>query len=318
MNFSLSTLGRTGLRVSALALGTVEIGLPYGIATPAHVGRPGEQEAIRLIHTALDAGINLIDTARDYGASETVLGKALHQRRAQAILATKVNLWPAAVQQLSSRQLKRHMLDTLDLSLRELQTDYVDIWQIHNVTEELLGRAEEVADVFTAAQRAGKIRWTGGSFYGATLPLMALDCDLFDVMQVTYSVLDRRIEEQVLPRAQQQNVGIVVRSVLLKGVLTERADHLPARLHALTTASQRFRRVIAEAGLAASAAQVAVAFALAHLQISAVLVGMSSVAELEDNLRAATLQLPPAVLEQFDALELSDETLLNPSTWDIP
>ncbi|MCB9151169.1 MAG: aldo/keto reductase [Caldilineaceae bacterium] len=318
MNFSLSTLGRTGLRVSALALGTVEIGLPYGIATPAHGGRPGEQEAIRLIHTALDAGINLIDTARDYGMSETILGQALHQRRTQAILATKVNLLPAAVQQLSSRQLKRQMLDTLDLSLRELQTDYVDVWQIHNVTEELLERAEEVADAFSAAQRAGKIRWTGGSFYGAALPLLALDRDLFDVMQVTYSVLDRRIEEQVLPRAQQQNVGIVVRSVLLKGVLTARADHLPARLHALTAASQRFRRIIAEAGLAASAAQVAVAFALAQPQISTVLVGMSSLAELEDNLRAATLQLPPAVLEQFDALELSDETLLNPSTWDIP
>ncbi|MEZ4656277.1 MAG: aldo/keto reductase [Caldilineaceae bacterium] len=318
MNISRRTLGRSRLQVSALALGTVEIGLNYGIQTSDHAGRPPEQAAIRLIHAALDAGINLIDTARDYGVSESILGKALRQRRSQAILATKVNLLPAEIQRLGSRQLRQRMLNTLDISLRELRTDYVDIWQIHNVTAEILARAEEVADVFATARRAGKIRWTGGSFYGAELPLAALDLDLFDAMQVTYSVLDRRIEEQVLSRAQQQNVGIVVRSVLLKGVLTARADHLPTRLHALTVASQRFRQIIVDAGLPASPAQAAVAFALAHPHIGAVLVGMGSVAELEDNLQAAALQLPPDVLEQLAALKLTDETLLNPGTWGIP
>ncbi|MEZ4710519.1 MAG: aldo/keto reductase [Caldilineaceae bacterium] len=285
---------------------------------PNHTGRPPAPEAIRLIHAALDAGINLFDTARDYGVSESILGQALRQRRGQALLATKVNLALAELQPLNSRQFKQRMLATLDISLRELQTDYVDIWQIHNVTADILARAEEVADAFDMARRAGKIRWTGGSFYGAELPLSALDMDLFDAIQVTYSVLDRRIEKEVLPRAQQQNVGIVVRSVLLKGGLTARADHLPARLHALTAASQRFRQMIADGQLHASPAQVAVAFALANPHIGAVLVGMSNVAELADNVQAAALQLPPAMLAQLATLQLADETLLNPGVWSIP
>ncbi|MEZ4616471.1 MAG: aldo/keto reductase [Caldilineaceae bacterium] len=86
------TLGRTGLKVSALALGTVELGMDYGIGTPDHFVRPPEMAAIALVHAALDVGINFIDTARAYGESEVVLGKALRGRRDQVVLATKVNL----------------------------------------------------------------------------------------------------------------------------------------------------------------------------------------------------------------------------------
>lgn len=319
MAISHNLLGRTHLHVSSLALGTVEIGLAsYGIHAPSHAGQPLEDEAIGLIHAALDQGINFIDTARDYGVSETVLGKALRRHRAQAILATKVNPHRAAAQSWRSGELKAQMLATLDVSLRELQTDYVDIWQIHNVTEEILAQAGEVADAFDAARRAGKVRWSGGSFYGAKLPLQALATDLFDVMQVTYSVLDRRIEHEVLPQAQAQNVGIVARSVLLKGVLTQRGDHLPPRLHELTLASQRFRQLIADANVDASPAQVAIAFALAQPQIGTVLLGMSSLRELEDNLKAATLKLPTALFEELLELALNDEALLNPATWGIP
>ncbi len=84
------TLGRTGLQVSAFALGTVELGLDYGISAPGHGGRPPQEDAIRLVHSAIDAGINLIDTARAYGASEEILGQALKDRRHKVVLATKV------------------------------------------------------------------------------------------------------------------------------------------------------------------------------------------------------------------------------------
>jgi aryl-alcohol dehydrogenase-like predicted oxidoreductase len=222
------TLGRTNLSVSALALGTVELGMDYGINAPGHYGRPSEDEAIRLVHATLDAGINFIDTARAYGESEEVLGKALPGRRDQVVLATKVNLYLADGTLPTGDALRTHMLRTLDLSLATLQTDYVDVWQIHNVDEPVLAQGATIAATFAEARAAGKIRATGGSFYGAILPERALPYDLFDLLQVTYSVFDQRLADRVLPLAQAHNVGIVVRSVLLKGALTVKRYSIPA------------------------------------------------------------------------------------------
>ncbi len=131
-------LGRTELQVSALALGTVELGLDYGIAAPGEFGRPSLAEAVSLVHRALDAGINLIDTARAYGESEAVLGRALRDRRSAALLATKVRTQRDDGTTPVGAELRQHMQQSLDTSLRQLQTDYVDIWQIHNVDAALL------------------------------------------------------------------------------------------------------------------------------------------------------------------------------------
>lgn len=311
-------LGRTGLHVSALALGTVELGLDYGIAAPGHFGRPPEQDAIRLVHAALDAGINIIDTARAYGSSEAVLGKALAGRRQDAILASKVSTQGPGGSALMPGDLRRQMLASLDTSLQTLRTDYLDIWQIHNVDRATLNAAETLADVFDDARRSGKLRWTGGSFYGDDLPLAALAIDLFDVMQVTYSVLDQRLADAFFPAAAAQDVGVLVRSVLLKGALTERADHLPPHLDILRRRSQAFRTLVTESGLAATPAQVAIAFALAQPGIHSVLVGVRTVEELVDNLPAAAVGLPAALRSQIAGLRLDDPDLLNPATWGIP
>jgi aryl-alcohol dehydrogenase-like predicted oxidoreductase len=312
------TLGRTNLQVSALALGTVELGLDYGIPAPGHFGRPAEAEAIRLVHAALDAGINFIDTARAYGESEAVLGKALQGRRQEVVLATKVGLYRPDGTLPSGEALRTHMLDSLETSLRLLQTDYVDLWQLHLVDEAVLAQRETIAAVFAEVQAAGKVRYTGGSFYGAKTAELALPHNLFDALQVTYSVLDQRLADRVFPQAQQQGVGIVVRSVLLKGALTERADHLPDQLEPLRARSRRFRQLVAEAQLGLDAAQVALAFGLAHPQIDAVLVGVRNEAELAADLAAVACQLPPAFQAQLATLRLDDEDLLNPSTWGIP
>jgi len=316
------TLGRTGLRVSALALGTVELGVDYGIAAPGQFGRPAETDAIRLVHAALDAGLNLIDTARDYGASETVLGHALRDRRGQVVLATKVNPLNADGSTPRGTALRDRMLDTLETSLCALQTDYVDIWQIHNVTDGLLAQADVLAETFAAARRNGAIRWRGGSFYGTERPRRGIQSGLFDVIQVTYSVFDQRVADHVLPAATQHNVGVLARSLLLKGVLTDRADHLPTHLDTLRRHSQHYRRILtdwqAATGQHLTPAQAAIAFGLAQPHIDTALIGVRSVAELAENLRAAALTLPPDLLAQLHALRLDDETLLDPSTWGIP
>ncbi len=139
------------------------------------------------------------------------------------------------------------MEQSLETSLGLLDTDYVDLWQIHNVDKALLAQIDVVAEVFAAARRAGKVRAVGGSTYAAELPLLALETDVFDMLQVTYSVLDQRLADEVLPAAAARNVGIVVRSILLKGALTSRGDHLPEHLAELRERSRQFRKLVTEA-----------------------------------------------------------------------
>lgn len=309
------TLGRTGLRVSALALGTVELGLDYGIRAPGHYGRPPEEEAIRLVNAAIDAGISLIDTARAYGISEEILGRALKERRDQVVLATKVVTQQADGSTPTGEDLRRRMLDSLDASLRALQTDGVEIWQIHNLDRPLLEQRDLLAEIFDEARSAGKVRWVGASTYGVEMPLTAVRSGIFDMVQVTYSVLDQRLADEVFPLAAAQEVGVVVRSVLLQGVLTERADHLPDHLEPLRARSRRFRQIVAESGVDLSPAQVAIAFALAHPQIDAVLMGVRTIPELTENLQAIEETLPADLLDQLYPLRLNDADLLNPGTW---
>jgi len=259
-----------------------------------------------------------LDTARGYGESEAILGRLLQQRRKQIILATKASAHLPDGSVPSGVALQQHLAAQLDQSLRLLQTDYVDIWQIHNVDEQVLTEEEALNATFAAAKQSGKIRWTGGSFYGATLPEEALHADLFDVMQVTYSVFDQRIADRILPLAQQKNVGIMVRSVLLKGALTERADHLPEHLESLRKHSQQFRQLVEQHAPNFTAAQAALAFALANPQIQSALVGMRTAEELVSNLHAVTTALSSDLLAALTDLRVDDEDLLNPGTWGIP
>ncbi len=315
------TLGRTGLSVSPIALGTVELGMDYGIPVPGHYGQPSKSAAERLVGAALDAGINFIDTAQAYGNSEAILGRALRGRRTRVVIATKATV-QADGKTLRGEALRRAMLAGLENSLRSLQTDYVDIWQIHNVDGDLLDQADLVAEVFSQARASGMMLWRGGSFYGPDLPLAALELELFDTVQVTYSLFDQRLADRLFPAAARRRVGVMVRSVLLQGVLTERADYLPGRLEPLKARSRRFRQLVAEAARSPrqttsglTPAQAAIAFALAEPRIGSVLVGMRTQTELEENLAAATATLSPDLIHELRQLRIDDPALLNPSNW---
>lgn len=312
------TLGRTGLEVSTLALGTVELGLDYGIEVAGEFGRPDEATAVKLVHAALDSGFNFIDTARLYGDSERVLGLALEDRWDEVVVATKVDPRPPANATWSDTELRRFMEQSLETSLRLLRTEHVDIWMIHSIGEALFARHDVWLDVFEQARKRGLISWTGATFYGTELPLLALDKDLFDVIQVTYSVLDQRMSDQVLPLAAEKKVGVVARSVLLKGALTERAEHLPDHLDRLRTHSRKFRDLIGEIAVDVTPAQGAIAFALAQPQIDSVLIGARSEQELREDLGALELDLSDDLVMRLSALAIDDAALLDPSTWGIP
>jgi aryl-alcohol dehydrogenase-like predicted oxidoreductase len=295
----------------------VELGQDYGIPALGHFGRPSEKEAIALVAAAVEAGINLIDTARGYGQSETILGQALKPYRRQVVIATKASL-PRLEAGETPPPLREFMLAQLDDSLRALQTDYVDLWQIHNLDAHLLSRPDDLAELLTLARRSGKVRWVGASVYGRETLVDCLATDLFDTLQVTYSILDQRLANRVLPLADQKKIGILARSVLLKGVLTDRADFLPVSLDVLRQRSAMFRHLIPQFGLNFSPAQVAIAFALAQPYLSSILIGVRTQAELLENLQVLQVNLPEALLAQLYPLALDDDDLLNPGTWGIP
>jgi aryl-alcohol dehydrogenase-like predicted oxidoreductase len=138
------------------------------------------------------------------------------------------------------------------------------------------------------------------------------------MLQVTYSVLDQRLADQVFPAAAEHNVGILVRSILLKGALTARGDYLPERLSALRARSQVFRELVAASGLEASPVQAAITFGLVDPRIHSVLAGLRSTWELREALGAIAVQLPRELIERLYALRLDDAELLNPATWGIP
>ncbi len=286
-------LGRTDLHVSEISLGTVELGLEYGIS-PGE--RPSETEAARLIDRAIDLGINFFDTARAYGESEAILGRALAGRREKVWLASKV---------LSQGTVKQSVQD----SLRTLRTDVIDLLMIHSASTEVILRGE-VLRAMQDLRAAGHVRYLGASVYSEEAALAAIRVGGYDCLQIAYSLLDRR-PERYLPAA---DVGIVARSVLLKGALTWRYSSLPDALDPLKAAVERLARA---AGTdPAALPELAYRYILGQPWVHTALVGASSVEEVEAAVRYASVgPLPPDLLEQLRSTELHDDTLLNPSRW---
>ena len=287
-------LGRTGLMVSGIGLGTVELGLDYGIGAGAR--RPDTAEADRILHRALDLGINFIDTARAYGDAEAIVGRAIAGRRREFVLCTKV--LPAG-----------DPVESVERSLRELRTDVLDIVMIHCRADDA-APPEEVAAGLERCREQGKLLWAGASVYGEAAALAAIAAG-FSCLQIACSVLDRRMERLVLPEARRKNVGIVARSVLLKGVLTPRAAELPLELAALKDAAMRL-------GPLAELPELAYRYLLGMQPPHTLLVGAGCVEEVEAAVRFASLgPLPPTQCEAIRGAAMLEDRLLTPAAWPV-
>jgi len=304
-------LGRTGLEVSEIGLGTVELGLDYGVPVAGEHLRPPEEYAARLLNQALDLGVNFIDTARAYGASEEIIGRALKGRRGEYILASK--LAPIREEGQSDGELAEQVKASIAESLRMLQTDVIDLLQLHWAPADVIAKGRVLAAA-REAQRAGQVRFIGASTYGEEAPLAALADGGYDTLQVAYNLVDRTLEEQVLPLAQQQGVGIVVRSVLLRGVLTHRFALLPDQLAELRSAIAQLSRVADGEGC--SLPEMAYRFVLANPAVSSALVGTARSEELEAALAFANGgPLTPTLITAIRQVAVRDRNQLNPGTW---
>jgi len=208
--------GRTGVKVSPLCLGAMNFG---GVTT--------EADSIKIIHAALDAGFNFIDTANVYnnGQSEVVVGEALADRRDKVFLATKVHgkMGDGPNDEGNSRL---HILKACEDSLRRLQTDHIDLYQIHRPNPEI--PIDETLSALTDLVRAGKVRYIGCSTHPAWMVMEALAISEREHLaryiseQPPYNLLDRRIENELVPLALRYNLAIIPWAPLAQGVLAGR------------------------------------------------------------------------------------------------
>ncbi|OPA79213.1 aldo/keto reductase [Paenibacillus selenitireducens] len=305
-------LGRSGLEVSALGLGTNAFGK-----------RADQETSTRIIHFALDQGINFVDTANIYAGteSERIIGEALAGKRHHVVLATKAGLvtgqGPNAMG--SSRY---HLQQELESSLRRLKTDYIDLYQIH--TFDPYTPIEETLRTLDDMVRAGKVRYIGASNYAAWELMKALGISeqkgfpRYISTQVSYSLGDRTPEQELVPMCVDQGVGIIPYFPLAGGILSGKytlTEGAPADSRAVTdpnfnkflnssriTLGQQVSKLAADRGSSPSA--LSLAWLMHKPAVSTVIVGATRVEQLQDNLKSVALDMDAEVSESLD--EISD------------
>ena len=313
------TLGRTGLRVSSLCLGTVYFGTQVD-----------EQEARRIINRALDLGVTFLDTAEiymrpRYGISEDIVGRALAGRRHDVVLATKKRYDPAAYRTGTSSDhglSRQQIITAIEGSLRRLRTDYVDLYYPHHVDPSV--PFEESLGAFDDLVRSGKVRYVGLSNYPAYKIVRSLwiaDARGFVPVacaQSLYNLLDRGAERELIPACQRFGLGLVPYSPLAGGVLSGkyggsideipsgsraarggyvvrgRPGHIPVLSERNVAIAHRLAAVAAEYG--ETAARLAVAWVLHQPAVTSTILGASAVDQLEQNVGAADIRLDQSTL----------------------
>src|SRR4051794_11946206 len=327
------TLGRTGVKVSPLCLGAMMFGA---------WGNPDHDDSVRIIHRALDAGINFIDTADVYsrGESEEIVAKALAGRRDDVVLATKVHgeMGDDPNQQGNSR---RWIVRAVENSLRRLRTDWIDLYQIHRPEPDT--DIDETLGALSDLVRAGKVRAIGSSTFPASEIVEAQwvaerrGRERFMTEQPPYSLLVRGIEADVLPTCRRYGMGVIPWSPLAGGWLSgkwrlgaeapgsTRADRIPRRYDLSLPENQRKLDVVEELTLLAEAAGIslihmAIAFVMRHPAVTAPIIGPRTMEQLESQVGAAEVELSDELLDRIDAivtpganLNAADAGLQNPA-----
>lgn len=310
------TLGGTGIEVSVHCLGAMMFGA---------IGNPDHEDCARILHTALDSGINFVDTADMYsgGESEEIVGKALAGRRDEVVLATKVH-FPMGEGPNRSGNSRRWIVQEVENSLRRLGTDWIDLYQIHRPDPRT--DIEETLGALTDLVRAGKIRAFGTSTFRAEELVDAYhvadrrNLYRFRSEQPPYSILTRGIEASVLPLASRLGMGVLTWSPLAFGLLTGkyrkghevdrstgRASIAPDRFDPSIPGNAAKLEVAEQLALLAeevgcSLPHLAIAFAATHPAVTSVILGPRTLAQLEDLVKGADLVLEDAVLDRIDEI----------------
>jgi aryl-alcohol dehydrogenase-like predicted oxidoreductase len=309
------SLGRTGIQVSPYALGAMMFGAG---------GNPDHDDSIRIIHKALDAGINFVDTADRYsdGESEEIVGKALKGRRDNVVLATKVH-GKMGDDPNEFGNSRRWIVREVENSLRRLGTDWIDLYQIHRPEPDT--DIDQTLGALSDLVRAGKVRYIGSSTFPASQIVEAQWVaerrarERFVCEQPPYSLLVREIENDVLPTCRRYGMGVIPWSPLAGGWLSgryrvgqdlpdsPRAQMIPSRYDMSLPGNQRkleaadaLARVAEEAGI--TLIELALAFVIRHPAVTAAIIGPRTMEHLESQLTAADIVLSDEVLDRIDEI----------------
>jgi aryl-alcohol dehydrogenase-like predicted oxidoreductase len=309
----LRNLGSTGVKVSPLCLGAMMFG---------DWGNTDHDESIRIIQAALDAGINFVDTADVYsrGESEEIVGKALKGRRDNVVLATKVH-GPMGDDPNQFGNSRRWIVKEIDNSLRRLQTDWIDLYQIHRPEEDT--NIDETLGALSDLVHQGKVRYIGSSTFPPSQIVEAQwvaqtrGRERFITEQPPYSLLVRGIEADVLPTCKRYGMGVIPWSPLAGGWLSgkwrkgqdaprsSRANRLPHRYDLSIPGNQRkldaveqYAKIAEDAGI--SLIHLAIAFAMRHPAVTAPIIGPRTMEQLESQIGAAEVELSDEILDRID------------------
>ncbi len=311
------SLGRTGVQVSELCLGCMMFG-----------GRTEDEASADIIDRFIDGGGNFLDTANVYtrGRSEEATGKALKRngKRDKVVLATKVHGAMADDDPNAQGNSRRHIIEQCDASLRRLQTDYIDLYQIHRPDSQI--PIDETLRALDDLIRAGKVRYIGTSTYAAWQLVEALwvakelGLNRFVCEQPPYHLLDRRIERELVPFAQTYGFGIIPWSPLAGGFLTgkyQRGSELPEDSRYGQQPQRGGRDTLVEAAFdvldvvqsiaqkqGCSPSQVALAWVKDQPAITSPIIGPRTMEQLEDNLGAANVKLSESEMDQLNGVSL--------------
>lgn len=327
-------LGGTGVRVSPLTLGAMLFGSTMRTQGGGKAVNPdGVEFGIRTIHAAIDAGINIIDTADAYagGESEEVIGRALKGRRDDVLIATKAHVAMGDDPNMRGNS-RRWITRACEASLRRLDTEFIDIYQMHR--PDPVCDVDETLGVLSDLVRAGKVRYIGGSGYSGSAIVEAQwvaerRCrERFVTEQAPYSMLVRGIESDVLPTCHRYRMGVLAYAPLAHGWLSGRLrephdDETSVRVGAIRSADANKpsvqRKLAAADALAAvaadvgaSLAQLAVAWSMNHPGVTSVIIGVRNVDQLTSLLPATDLVLDDAVLDRIDEI-VTPGTNLDPN-----
>ena len=324
------TLGQTGVQVSSLALGAMNFGT---------MGNTTQAEVTAIVDAALEAGVNVIDTADRYsdGESERLVGAAIAGRRDDIILATKFYS-PMGSERNHQGTSRRWVINALDDSLRRLGVDHIDLYQAHRWDPTTSD--DETLSALTDLQRAGKIRYFGSSTYPAYRIVQAQwaassrNLGRYVTEQPSYSILQRGIESHVLPVTEHYGMGVLAWSPLASGWLsgairagqeptTNRSKALPQRFdlavpanRARMDAVEQLAEVADQAGL--TLIQLALGFVTAHPAVTSAIIGPRTLEHLESQLAAADTVLSGDVLDAIDAIVAPGTDLAPEEKFDTP
>lgn len=287
-------LGRTNLMVSEMALGALEMGRDWGIRISGNYGRPDEASAIRTIRDAIDAGINFIDTAPAYQLSEERVGRAVEGQRDSVYLATKVGEHYNDERGFWYDYGREEVARSIEQSLRRLQTDHIDLLQIHSASVEIIERGETL-EVMQRYQREGHVRFLGMTG-GNDAALAAIRTGEYDTVQVVYNILDQSAASEVFPAARDANIGVIVMVPLAQGALTDKWTHLSQERQ------ERIRTLQFLLRPGQTLSQAALRFVLASPAVSCAIAGSRSIDNIRSNINAAQESLSPDDLARIRTL----------------